>query len=96
VQRIFGASGSTLVRAPVQSQGEADQVAKQHFAEMALGYVRGDGVCIGDPRMRAGIVVKIEGLGERFSGLYYVSATEHAFSIKKGYRTRFAVRRNAT
>jgi len=80
----------------VQSQEEADQVAKQRFSEMALGYIKGDGVCIGDPRMRAGIVIQIDGVGARFSGLYYVTATEQSFSVAKGYRTRFAVRRNAT
>ncbi|QCP49809.1 phage late control D family protein [Trinickia violacea] len=96
VQRIFGSTGSTVVRMPVQSQEEADLVAKQRFAQMALGYIHADGVCIGEPHLRAGIVVKIEGLGERFSGLYYVSATEQSFSIATGYRTRFAARRNAT
>lgn len=96
VQRVFGSTGSAIVRAPVQSQDEADQIAKQRFAEMALGYIRADGVCIGEPHLRAGIVVKIEGLGKRFSGLYYVTATEQSFSIGKGYRTRFAARRNAT
>jgi phage protein D len=63
---------------------------------MALGYIRGEGLSIGEPKLRAGIVVKIEGLGERFSGLYYVTSTEQRFSTKKGYQTRFAVRRNAT
>jgi phage protein D len=96
VQPIFGASGSTIVRAPVQSQEEADQIARQRFSEMALGYIKGDGICIGEPLLRAGVIVKIEGLGARFSGLYYVTATEQSFSIAKGYRTRFAVRRNAT
>jgi len=96
VQRIFGSTGSASVRVPVQSQEEADRVAKQHFAEMALGYIRADGICIGEPHLRAGIVVKIEGIGDRFSGLYYVSATEQSFSVGKGYRTRFAARRNAT
>ncbi|MGF6754541.1 phage late control D family protein [Paraburkholderia sp. GAS42] len=96
VQRVFGRTGSMMVRAPVQSQEEADLVAKQRFAEMALGYIRADGVCIGEPHLRAGIVVKIEGLGARFSGLYYVTATEQRFSIRNGYRTRFAARRNAT
>jgi uncharacterized protein len=96
VQAIFGHSGSMMVRAPVQSQDEADQVARQRFSEIALGYIRADGVCIGDPKMRAGIVVEIEGLGERFSGLYYVTATEQSYAPGKGYRTRFAARRNAT
>jgi phage protein D len=96
VNSIFGSSGGASVRAPVQSQGDADLMAKQRFVEMALGYIRGDGLCIGDPRMRAGVVVKIEGVGERFSGLYYVTSTEQRFSLAKGYRTRFAARRNST
>jgi phage protein D len=96
VQSIFGKSGGACVRAPVQNQADADLMAKQRFGEMALGYIHGDGLCIGDPRMRAGIVVKIEGLGERFSGLYYVTSTEQRFSLKKGYRVRFSARRNAT
>jgi uncharacterized protein len=96
VQGIFGKSGGASVRAPVQNQADADLMARQRYGEMALRYIHGDGVCIGDPRMRAGIVVKIEGLGDRFSGLYYVTSTEQRFSLKKGYRVRFAARRNAT
>ncbi|CDY75454.1 FIG01122965: hypothetical protein [Caballeronia glathei] len=96
VADIFGHSGSASVAAPVQSQADADAVARQRFGEMALGYIRGEGLSIGEPKLRAGIVVKIEGLGERFSGLYYVTSTEQRFSTKKGYQTRFAVRRNAT
>jgi phage protein D len=46
--------------------------------------------------MRAGTVVKIEGIGDRFSGSYYVLSVEHSFRPKKGYRTYFSARRNAT
>lgn len=96
VQQVFSRTGSTLVTVPVQSQEEADRIAKQRFSEMALGYVRAEGKCIGDPQLRAGIVVKIEGVGERFSGLYYLRAVEHRYSMQKGYRTAFSARRNAT
>jgi Bacteriophage probable baseplate hub protein len=95
-QRAFGTPKSTRVTSPVQSQEEADAMAKRGFAEMALGYIRADGVCIGEPRMRAGTVVKIEGIGDRFSGSYYVLSVEHSFRPKKGYRTYFSARRNAT
>jgi len=95
-RRVFGRTGSALDREPVQSQADADRIARQRFSEMALGYVCGDGVCIGDPRLRAGTVVAIEGLGVRFSGLYYLTSTQHSFSPRSGYRTRFAARRNAT
>lgn len=96
VGRVFGQTGSTSVAMPVQSQEDADQIAKQRFSEMALAHVRGDGVCIGDPRIRAGTVVKIEGLGKRFSGPYYLTWAEHRYSPGKGYRTAFGAKRNAT
>jgi hypothetical protein len=40
--------------------------------------------------------VKIEGLGDRFSGLYYITSTEHRFGKRNGFRTAFSARRNAT
>lgn len=95
-KRAFDTTASARVTSPVQSQDEADAMAKSGFAEMALGYIRADGVCIGEPRLRAGTVVKIEGIGERFSGPYYVTSVEHSFGPKKGYRTRFSARRNAS
>jgi phage protein D len=95
-ERAFGTAASARVTTPVQNQDEADAMAKRGFAEMALGYIRADGVCIGEPKMRAGTVVKIEGIGGRFSGSYYVLSVEHSFRPKKGYRTYFSARRNAT
>ena len=95
-QKAFGAAASARVDMPVASQGEADKMAKQAYAEMALRYIRAEGLCIGEPRLRAGIVVEIQGLGTRFSGAYYVTSVEHSFTPKKGYRTAFSARRNAT
>lgn len=94
--QAFGETGSIAVDAPVHSQAEADQIAKGYFKEMALQYVVGQGVCIGQPALRAGSVVKLEGLGRRFSGRYYVTSTEHTYKPSIGYRTAFTVRRNAT
>jgi uncharacterized protein len=96
VDQAFGGTSGVSVDSPVQSQAEADQVAKGWFREMALNYISGQGVCIGQPALRAGTVVKIEGLGKRFSGLYYVTSTEHYYKPRTGYRTAFAVKRTAT
>lgn len=95
VQQAFETPGSTRVNEPVHSQEEADQLARRGFVEMALHYIRGDGLCIGDPRLKAGMVIKIEGLGERFSGLYYLTSVEHRFGRRRGYRTAFSALRNA-
>lgn len=94
-RRAFERTASARVTMPVQSQEEADGLARRGFADMALGFVQADGIAIGDPRLRAGIVVKIDGCGERFSGPYYVTAVEHEFSHRRGYRTHFRARRNA-
>lgn len=95
-QRAFSASASARVDMPVQSQDEADAIARRNFAEMALHYIRAEAVCIGDPRIVAGIVVAVDGLGSRFSGSYYVTSVEHSFRTNKGFRTSFSARRNAT
>jgi len=92
----FGASTLTTVTRPVASKDEADALAKGMLANMALAYVSGEGVCVGTTDLRAGTVVKIEGLGKRFSGDYYVTSTTHSYRPSQGYRTGFAVQRNAT
>jgi phage protein D len=95
VARAFGGTAQVGVAQPVQGQAEADQLARGLMREMGLGYIVGEGICIGDPNLRAGKVVRIQGLGERFSGLYYITSCEHGFRPDQGYRTTFSVRRNA-
>jgi phage protein D len=94
--KAFGKASSPRLDRPVTSQAEADQMALGRFNAMALAYVGGQGVCVGRSDLRAGAVVRIEGLGQRFSGLYYVTSTQHRYTPAHGYRTAFKVRRNAT
>src|SRR6185369_6738089 len=89
------AAVAVSVDCPV-SQGEADQIARGRLREMALSYVTGEGVAVGRSDLKAGTVVKIEGCGQRFSGLYYLASVRHSYTPKRGYRTAFTVRRNAT
>jgi phage protein D len=97
VEDAFGQTCLVSVDRPVLSQAEADQLALGRFRTLALGYLSGDGVCIGRTDLRAGTVIQVEGIGERFSGLYYVSSTIHRFDTQQGiYRTQFTIGRNAT
>ena len=93
--QAFDAAVAVSVDRPV-SQGEADQIAAGRIREMALSYVTGEGVAMGRTDLKAGTVVKIEGCGQRFSGLYYLASVNHTYSPKRGYRTAFTVRRSAT
>ena len=94
--RAFGEVTAASVTRPVSSRAEADQIARGQLNEMALAYITGEGVCVGRTDLRAGGVIRIEGIGTRFSGSYYVTATRHRYSPDRGYRTGFNVRRNAT
>jgi phage protein D len=60
-----------------------------------VDFITGEGTAIGNTDIRAGEVVELNGLGKRFSGLYYVTSSTHEVG-PKGYRTRFNVGRNAT
>jgi phage protein D len=52
----------------------------------------GTGSAIGDPRIRAGAVMRLEGLGPNFSGDYRVASASHSIDTG-GYRTNFEVRK---
>lgn len=52
----------------------------------------GSGSCVGDPRIVAGSVVRLEGLGVQFGGLYRVTSATHTLD-SSGYRTSFEARK---
>jgi hypothetical protein len=52
----------------------------------------GTGSCVGDPRIRAGAMVRIDGVGPDFSGDYRVASATHTID-SSGYRTNFEIRK---
>lgn len=52
----------------------------------------GSGTAVGDPRLRAGAVIRLEGLGVDFSDTYRVTKASHTLDTN-GYRTSFEVRK---
>ncbi len=92
----FGKSSVASVARPVFTKAEADQMALGQFNDAALAYIEGEGLCLGRTDLRAGTVAKIEGAGAIFSGLYYITATEHSITPAQGYQTRFTFQRNAS
>lgn len=76
---------------PVTDQDEADELARSVAARLGNAYVEADGTCRGNPRMRAGRRIRIDGVGQRFGGTYAPTAVTHLFRGGSGYVTRFAV-----
>lgn len=93
-QDAFGEAVNPIATHPIATQPEADQLALAQFNSTALALITGDGICEGRPDLRSGMVVAIAGIGKRFSGDYYVSATSHRYRLD-GYYTHFTVRRTA-
>ncbi len=52
----------------------------------------GSGSTVGDPRLAAGTVLRLEGVGVEFGGLYRITGTRHTIDAG-GYRTSFDVRK---
>jgi phage protein D len=94
-KEAFAKATAVVVNRPVFTEGEAKQIAKGKFNEMAVDFITGEGTAIGNTDIRAGEVIELNGLGKRFSGLYYVTSSTHEVG-PRGYRTRFNVGRNAT
>lgn len=94
-ESAFGAAVEVFGTRPVMAQAEADQIAKARLNHLALGLISGEGVCFGRTDLRAGRVITIEGVGDRFSGRYYVTSAVHRYTPQRGYQTHFTVQRNA-
>lgn len=94
-QSAFGNKDGMLSLLPVLTQAEADQIARAQFNRIALDYIIGEGMCWGRTDLKPGQLIKIEGIGQRFSGQYYVDAVSHRISSQHNFETHFKVRRNA-
>jgi uncharacterized protein len=77
---------------PVQTEAEAEKLAKEILEGIAKEMVKGTGSVPGLPDIRSGTVLLIDGLGDRFSGRYFVVGTTHTIG-DAGYTTQFECRR---
>jgi phage protein D len=107
----FGDKITFTVDRPVDSVEEAQRLAEAKLGEILMDYISGDGLAIGHPELKAGIVIKIvvnpEDAGDRFNGKYYVVGASHRYSHSGtgggggdgsgggGYVTAIRVRRDA-
>ncbi|MET0418450.1 MAG: hypothetical protein ABW022_20755 [Actinoplanes sp.] len=81
-----------VIDAPVASDQEAKELAISLLRERAYEFVTATGRVAGLPELRPGDNVEVFGVGERFSGSYFVRRVEHSLS-SSGFFTEFAVRR---
>lgn len=92
IEQSFNQRKEIVATKPIESQDEAQTLAIRTLEEIAKDMVKGTGSTVGLTRLRAGSVVQIDGLGQRFSGRYFVTATTHTIG-DGGYTTQFECRR---
>jgi phage protein D len=90
---VSALSGGTLrvLDKPVATQEEATALAKSVASKVANAYLEATGTARGNPALKAGTQVKIDGVGTRFGGTYTLSATTHVYRGAKGYETQFTI-----
>jgi phage protein D len=82
-------SGKRVYRVPVESKSEAKDIAKSKLEALR---VEGTAETFGIPSIVAGKVVKLKGLGSKFTKNYYVTQATHRMG-DTGYRMSFEVTR---
>jgi phage protein D len=83
-----------ITNANVESVSHANNLALALLNKASDTFIGGDVECVGVPDIRPGVCIKLEKMGKRFSGKYYVVGATHRIG-ENGYRTTFEVKRNA-
>ena len=86
-----------------EAQGKVLSIKPTGYAAAARGILTellprlnnrltGTGSTVGNPQIKASRVIRLDGLGDEFSGLYRITSATHTFD-GGGYRTSFQVRK---
>ena len=89
--KAFGDPTYVATDMPYRSQAEVDEAAKALADELASSFAEFEGTARGNPKLRAGAAVSIDGLGEPFDGKYTITTSRHRFDPLTGYSTSFSV-----
>ncbi len=92
IEQAFNQRQEIVANKPVTSKTEAKKLALETLENIAKDMVKATCSTVGVPDLRAGGIVMISGVGKRFSGRYFVTATTHSIG-DSGYTTQFECRR---
>ena len=87
----FGNPTYVSTDVPYRTQNEVDQAAKALADEKASAFAEFEGVARGNPDLKAGSKVSLEGLGAPFEGTYTITSARHRFDPTTGYTTAITV-----
>lgn len=89
----FGSSNEAIIDQIIIDAQDAEKKAKASYNRQLRNFIKGKGETIGNPLLRRGKIVDVTGLGDKFSGKYYIIGSKHVYRFDEGYTTVFSVRR---
>lgn len=93
VDSVLSGRKESLVHTVPGSAEEAQYLAEAYLKMSARRFVVGHGVAETNGQLRVGNTVDLAGLGQLFSGQYYLSEVTHLFDGRYGMRTEFTAER---
>jgi len=75
---------------PNLQNADAKEIGKSKLTSSSINFLTARGVCVGEPLIKAGVIIEILGVGKRFSGEYYIISVEHVYTSKY-FQTFFEV-----
>ena len=88
VKENFGDQKEIRIDPTVHDIKRAEELAKNILTQNARKYITGAGMARGDTEIRARSIIKVNGVGKKFSNKYYIQCTRHVLNAN-GYTTYF-------
>jgi phage protein D len=89
LRRSFGERSEHLGALACVDDSEAGALTRAAFDQRARLFVTAHGTAEGNPQLRAGTLVALQGLGARFDNTFEVLDCMHRFDLAEGYQTDF-------
>jgi phage protein D len=90
----FGESVRILDDVVAADEAHARAIGVAYFRRREFELITATGSCVGDPELKAKRLIRIAGVGRKFSGTYYLTRVTHRFD-DAGYLCDFEAKRNA-
>jgi phage protein D/phage baseplate assembly protein gpV len=87
----FGSPPFLAAESARRTQAEVKATADALAAQLGGACAELAGVAKGNPKLRAGVAVRLANVGDPFTGKYTLTTTRHLFSAEAGYTTEFTV-----
>ena len=89
-KNAFKGASVHIASVPVRTRDEAQKLAQAELDRLANGYVSMDAIAHGNPDIKAGVKVRITGVGSAFGGEYRIQTSKHVLRGGGAYETHMA------